>query len=185
MALQSSKAQSITLDENTPQNIRLAAQVGKIDQDLKEAEKLAGPLVKREKDSFFTVLIGTDPAERQIEYMKSLAYAKFLNSSGNRDMEVDKQLALLGLIDPSVTKMEGKDENASISDQSLTIAGEINSAIATNLAYLDRARLKDANSTFFKSTSEYFQAYIIEYAKMIEEERKEGRSNSDDSEIRP
>ena len=32
----------------------------------KEAEKLAGPLVKREKDSFFTVLIGTDPAEKQI-----------------------------------------------------------------------------------------------------------------------
>lgn len=175
------KAQSITLDENTPQNIRLAAQVGKIDRDLKEAERIAGPLVKREKDSYFSVLIGPDHTQRQIDYLKSLKYSKFLKNSSNRDMEIDKQIALLGLMDPNVTKMEGKDENSKISDQSLTTAGEINSAIAINLAYLNRKRLKNSNSAFFKDTSEYFQAYIVQYAQMIKEERQEGRSTDEAS----
>ena len=161
------KAQSIVLDENTPENIRMSAQVAKIDNDLKEAERLAGPYLKREKEDYFSVLIGNDPSVKQLAYIKSLTYARFLKQSQNKEMEIDKQIALLGLINPEITKMEGKGESSRISEKSLTVAGEINSAIATNLAYLDRKRLQDKNSKFYEENSKYFQAYIIEYAKMI------------------
>ena len=51
------KAQAIIFDENTPQDIRLSAKTNLISSHLEEAEKAAAPLVKKEKDAFFQILI--------------------------------------------------------------------------------------------------------------------------------
>ena len=58
----------------------MSAQVAKIDNDLKEAERLAGPYLKREKEDYFSVLIGSDPSMKQLAYIKRLTYARFSNN---------------------------------------------------------------------------------------------------------
>ena len=140
-----------------------------IAEHLEQAEEAAGPLIKREKDAFFEILIGNKPAEKQLNYIKSLNYASFIQNSLSKEIEIDKQFALLGLIDPKYVEMNGEGNSSTISDSTIDASTEVNQALAINIAYLSEKDLADRNSPLFKDISEYFEAYIINYNKMIDE----------------
>ena len=96
-------------------------------------------------------------------------YASFIQNSLSKEIEIDKQFALLGLIDPKYVEMNGEGNSSTISDSTIDASTEVNQALAINIAYLSRKDLADRNSPLFKDISEYFEAYIINYNKMIDE----------------